>query len=65
MIERIRTYSELCLLPTFRERYEYLKLQGIVGEETFGFEMRSSPETKAVISESLVERYLTVSSFIT
>lgn len=30
-----RTYSELILLPTFEERFEYLKLSGIVCEETF------------------------------
>lgn len=34
----IRTYSELMKLPTFEERYEYLKLGGAVGEETFGFD---------------------------
>ena len=34
----IRTYSELITLPTFKERYEYLKLDGRVGEETFGFD---------------------------
>lgn len=34
----IRTYSELKKLPTFEERYEYLKLDGAVGEETFGFD---------------------------
>ena len=32
----IRTYTELLTIPTFLERYEYLKLGGIVGEETFG-----------------------------
>lgn len=32
----IRTYTELLELPTFLERYEYLKLGGVVGEETFG-----------------------------
>ena len=31
-----RSYSELIRLPTFEERYEYLKLGGKVGEETFG-----------------------------
>lgn len=36
--KNIRTYSELSKLKTFRERYEYLKLDGIVGEETFGFD---------------------------
>lgn len=34
----IRTYSELMSLPTFEERYNYLKLDGVVGEETFGFD---------------------------
>lgn len=34
----IRTYSELSQLKTFRERYEYLRLNGKVGEETFGFD---------------------------
>ena len=37
MIENMRTYSELITLPKFEERYEYLKLNGVVGEETFGF----------------------------
>lgn len=34
----IRTYSELITLPTFEERFQYLKLDGRVGEETFGFD---------------------------
>ena len=34
----IRTYSELIALPTFEERYNYLRLGGRVGEETFGFD---------------------------
>ena len=38
MKKNIRTYSELSKLKTFRERYEYLKLDGTVGEETFGFD---------------------------
>ncbi len=32
------TYSELSMLPTFDERYNYLKLVGVVGEDTFGFD---------------------------
>ena len=35
---KIRTYSELITLPTFEERFEYLKLQGQVGVDTFGFD---------------------------
>ena len=34
----IRTYSELITLPTFEERFEYLKLSGTVGTETFGYD---------------------------
>ena len=34
----VRSYSELITLPTFLERYRYLKLNGKVGEETFGFD---------------------------
>ena len=32
----IRTYSDLISLPTFEERFNYLKLQGQIGEDTFG-----------------------------
>lgn len=35
---KIRTYSELITIPTFIERYRYLRLGGKVGEETFGFD---------------------------
>lgn len=34
----IKTYSELITLPTFEERYRYLRLGGKVGLETFGFD---------------------------
>ena len=34
----IRTYSQLKRLQTFEERYDYLKLGGVVGEDTFGFD---------------------------
>lgn len=34
----IKTYSELIQLPTFEERFQYLKLNGSVGKETFGFD---------------------------
>ncbi len=35
---RTRTYTELSKLKTFKERIEYLKLDGKVGIETFGFD---------------------------
>lgn len=50
----LRTYTTLIKLPTFRERFEYLKLDGIVAEETFGAErilnqtFYRSPEWKKV-----------------
>lgn len=34
----IRCYRDLKQLESFKERYYYLKLHGIVGEETFGFD---------------------------
>ena len=34
----IKTYSELITIPTFKERYEYLRLKGLIGEETFGYD---------------------------
>lgn len=50
----MRTYTELCTLKTFEERYEYLKLGGAVGKETFGFDrylnqaLYQSPEWKQI-----------------
>lgn len=38
MRSNIKTYSELSKLKTFEERYNYLKLDNVVGEETFGFD---------------------------
>lgn len=34
----MKTYSELIKLPTFEERFEYLKIPGIIGAATFGAE---------------------------
>lgn len=34
----IRTYTELITIPTFEERFNYLRLDGKVGRETFGFD---------------------------
>ena len=38
MTMRIRTYSELSRLVTFEERFNYLALNGVVGNSTFGFD---------------------------
>jgi hypothetical protein len=35
---RIRCYQELSRLETFEERFEYLRLSGITGQRTFGFD---------------------------
>lgn len=33
----IKTYTELMTLPTFKERFNYLKIGHKIGEDTFGF----------------------------
>lgn len=49
---KIKTYSEAMSIPTYIERFEYLKLGGKVGVETFGFDrylnqtLYRSPEWK-------------------
>lgn len=54
MKRKIRTYSELSQIPTYEGRYEYLKLNGAVASETFGFDRHlnqtfyKSPEWKKV-----------------
>ena len=32
----MKSYSELIRIPSFEERFQYLRINGIVGEETFG-----------------------------
>lgn len=52
MRDGIKSYSELITLPTFEERFEYLRLNGTVGSETFGHDrylnqtLYRSPEWK-------------------
>lgn len=38
MKSKSKTYSELIRLPTFLERYRYLKIGGRIGEDTFGYD---------------------------
>jgi hypothetical protein len=33
-----KTYSELCTMHSFEDRFKYLKLDGTVGTDTFGFD---------------------------
>lgn len=35
---RVRTYSEMRQFDMFEDRFDYLKLEGIVGRATFGFD---------------------------
>ena len=55
-----RTYSELITIPTFEERYQYLKLDGVVGKDTFGFNrylnqvFYACPEWKSVRREIII-----------
>jgi hypothetical protein len=37
-MSKIKTYFELSRLETFIERYRYLELRGVIGEQTFGFD---------------------------
>ena len=36
-MKKNKNYSDLIKLSTFEERFEYLKLNGVVGKDTFGF----------------------------
>jgi hypothetical protein len=56
----IKTYSEMIALPTFEERYRYLRLGGRVGEDTFGFDrwlnqtFYKDPEWRAIRDHVIV-----------
>lgn len=56
----IRTYSELITLPSFAERVKYLRLDGVVGESTFGFDrylnqiFYSSPQWKSLRDQIII-----------
>lgn len=56
----IKSYTELSKLKTFEERFEYLKIGGQVGIETFGFDrylnqtLYNSPEWRNVRAQVLI-----------
>lgn len=60
MTSNIRTYSELIRIPSFIERYRYLRLGGKAGEITFGNErylnqiLYKSPEWKSFRREMIL-----------
>lgn len=37
-MNNIKTHTEMISLQTFKERFEYLKIYGTVGNDTFGFD---------------------------
>lgn len=55
-----KTYSELIKLSTFEERFNYLKLNGSVGDDTFGFsrylnqKLYSSYEWKSIRKKLII-----------
>lgn len=63
MSTMIRTYSELVTLPTFEERFKYLKLDGVVGAETFGYDrylnqqFYQSQEWKSIRDKVIIRDY--------
>ena len=56
----IRTYSQLIQLSTFEERFNYLRLNGVVANETFGFDrylnqqFYKSPEWKRIRQQVII-----------
>lgn len=56
----LRCYRELKRLATFEERYEYLKIGGLVGESTFGYErflnqmLYASPQWRRVRDQVII-----------
>lgn len=56
----IKTYSELITIPTFEERFEYLRLKGSVGKDTFGYDrylnqvLYRSPEWKRLRNQIII-----------
>lgn len=55
-----KSYSELITIPTFEERFEYLKLKGSVGKDTFGYDrylnqiLYRSPEWKKLRNQIII-----------
>lgn len=55
-----KSYSELITIPTFEERFEYLRLKGSVGKDTFGYDrylnqiLYRSPEWKKLRNQIII-----------
>lgn len=56
----IKTYSELIAISSFEERFEYLRLKGSVGKDTFGYDrylnqiLYNSPEWKKLRNQIII-----------
>lgn len=56
----VKSYSVVILLPTLEERFEYLKLYGKVGAETFGYDrylnqiLYHDPEWKRIRNDVII-----------
>lgn len=56
----IRRYSELITIPTYEERFKYLRLKGAVGADTFGYDrylnqiLYNSPEWKRFRNDIII-----------
>lgn len=55
-----RSYSELCMLDTFDERFEYLRLGGGVGQATFGFDRYVNQQFYSSIEWQQIRDYVIV-----
>lgn len=61
-MKKYRTYSELMKLETFEERFNYLKLDGKVGKETFGYDrilnqmLYKDPEWRKEVRPKIIKR---------
>ena len=59
-MRKMKTYKEMSRLKTFEERYEYLRLRGAVGEDTFGFDrfinqrFYKSPEWRRIRDQVII-----------
>lgn len=61
IVMEIKNYSELAKFNTFEDRYRYLRLDGHVGEDTFGFDRwinqifyQRSPEWRSIRSRVIL-----------
>lgn len=59
----IKTYSELIQFETFKDRFNYLKLGGSVGDSTFGFDRYLNQQFYKLKEWQLARAYVIVRDF--